>query len=79
MKNYVSPTAIKAIRCLIGQADILRQMGKLLKAAKILKIADTLLKSALKSTPENKILLAMKTKQEKCWNKIIDTMARSTL
>ncbi|MBW6480021.1 MAG: hypothetical protein K0B37_11375 [Bacteroidales bacterium] len=77
MKNCDSPTTIRTIRCLIGQADMLRRKGRLLKAAKILKKADTLIKAALKCTPENKILLAMKTKQEKCWNKIIDTMARN--
>ncbi|TVQ85011.1 MAG: hypothetical protein EA393_13970 [Bacteroidetes bacterium] len=79
MKNSEYPTAIKTIRCLIGQADILRQKGKLLKAAKILKKTDILIKAALKSTPENKILLTMKTKHEKCWNKTIDTIARSKL
>ena len=64
---------------MIGQADILRRKGKLLKAAKNLKKADTLINVALKNTPGNKILLTMKTKHEKCWNKIIDTMARSRL
>ena len=79
MKNCEYPTATKNIRCLIGQADMLRRKGRLLKAAKILKKADALIIGALRSSPGNKILLAMKTKQEKCWNKIIDTMARSRL
>ena len=79
MKNCEYPTTAKNIRCLIGQADMLRRKGRLLKAVKILKRADALLSGTLKSKPENKILLAMKTKQEKCWNKIIDTMARNRL
>ena len=78
MKNCEPPPSIKTIRCLIGQADMLRQMGRLIKAAKILKKADVLIKSALKNTPGNRKLLTMKNKHEKCWNKIIDTMARST-
>ena len=79
MKNCEYSTATKNIRCLIGQADMLRRKGRLLKAAKILKKADALIIGALRSSPGNKILLAMKTKQEKCWNKIIDTMARNRL
>jgi len=64
---------------LIGRADLLRQKGSLIKAAKILKRADTLILTELRDKPGNKILLAMKNKQEKCWNKIIDRMARSKL
>jgi hypothetical protein len=76
MKNCSFPTAFKTIRCLIGQADMLRRKGRLIRAAKILKRADGLIKSAIKTAPEDKILLSIKTKHEKCWNKVIDNMAK---
>jgi len=77
MKNCDSPSAIRIIRCLIGQAGQLLQKGKLLKAAMNSEKASALLTAELKKAPKNKTLLEMKIKNEKCWNKIIDAMAKS--
>jgi hypothetical protein len=77
MKRCDSPSTIRIIRCLIGQAEQLLQSGKLLKAAMNSKKATALLTAALKNAPKKKSLLKIKLENEKCWNKIIDAMAKS--
>ncbi len=77
MKNGDFYSEKNSIRCMIQHAEMFCMRGKLVKAARILEKAKALILMGMEIRPGDTTLDLLKTRHEKCWNKIIESMAKN--